>query len=550
MKRNKLFGLLAIGLVFTGCNVLGTNKETTDYNLELLFDNVSGYTVVGNQIPAVTNENFGTLKDVYTRKKSSRAAFEEEVENAGKSFPSSRNFDPQMYNKFPKIMSSSRSASDAISSAKRPFDGESFEEGDTYSFWVVKNPDQSNYTYEKLESELRSVGRYCYVWVDKTISSSYTDAEIKEMADKFDLIYPYEINLIGKNYCDNYYYSSFIAPKEEDKINILLFDIGNDRNSYSKNGIMGYFYGNDMYVNDESLWNGYGSFYDNYIKYSNQAQIFYIDAPFFETDKNNIYSTLSHEFNHMLNFVNKIMIDNGREENEDVDYGTWFTEMLSMSTEDVMQNLLNLADYDTNLVRLQFFNVYSEYGFSELCWNYVDASCSYANTYAFGAYLMRNYGGIKMLHELATSKYVNENAITQALKSLGYNESFDSVLKKFGQVFVNVDGSDTSLCSMYKDDTYTLNDYTYTIPKINLEKNYLEGYIDENGNPYSGEWYGPQFYSYEEVSTFNKKTNKYGTNMAILYSGFMFINFESKSGDWSTDNNIKNKNQYLSYILY
>ena len=90
---------------------------------------------------------------------------------------------------------------------------------------------------------------------------------------------------------------------------------------------------------------------------------------------------------------------------------------------------------------------------------------------------MRNYGGIRLIHEIATNSYVNKNAITRALQTLGYNETFESVFKKFGMVYINTNSGDDN--SLNRNVVETYHGTTYNLGAINLNDYYITRYINQ-----------------------------------------------------------------------
>ena len=146
---------------------------------------------------------------------------------------------------------------------------------------------------------------------------------------------------------------------------------------------------------------------------SNECEMFYIDSYFLDRYPEFVYSTLAHEFQHMLHFVHKTMI-NG------VSSTTWFNEMLSMICEDLLSgsDYLNTSDEYSPKSRLTYFNAgYALLGLTE--WSSDYTAYSYANAYAFGAWLTRNYGGAELVKSMASNEYVDLECILQAIYDCG-----------------------------------------------------------------------------------------------------------------------------------
>ena len=149
--------------------------------------------------------------------------------------------------------------------------------------------------------------------------------------------------------------------------------------------------------------------------------------------------------------------------------------MLSLCAEDIFQNTINLRDDDSPKSR--FYEDFNRPWIGFLNWpssQTADVYNAYANIYAFGAFLLRNYGGIQLFHEIATNKYVNEASITNALQKLGYKEDFYSVLRKFGMIYIFADSdANYSLKKSFQETFYSKN---YNISQIRLNNYYFKSY--------------------------------------------------------------------------
>ena len=111
-------------------------------------------------------------------------------------------------------------------------------------------------------------------------------------------------------------------------VNILIYDISGDGSApLSSSGIVGYFWAKDWYTDPDLVKAGYPDYH------SNNAEIFYIDSYFADDEPGIMYSTLCHEFQHMVNFNNKSVNNNKPAD-------TWYDEMLSMTVEDMMSSYL------------------------------------------------------------------------------------------------------------------------------------------------------------------------------------------------------------------
>lgn len=317
----------------------------------------------------------------------------------------------------------------------RSFNHAKYDVGDIKKFWIMKNNPltMEDIEWEELPATLRIKSNFCNIWVPdeywekgyETVSKSI----VTKLAEKFDSTYPLITNVFG------------YANNESTPINILVFDICSD---HKQGTIFGYFMPKDYGEYDE-------------IYHSNECCMFYLDAYLTRFKPKMAYSTLAHEFQHMINYYNKTILN-------EKDSETWFTEMLSMLCEDMLQTFLEISNDDSPIGRLPYFNDgYYKNGVTE--WQ--NSQYSYACTYAFGAYLVRNFGGIKLLSEIGKNKYTNKESITQALKALNYNETFDSIFLKFAEALIY---EDSNKLTFNKSCTETLNGYKYAFKAFNIWK--------------------------------------------------------------------------------
>ena len=151
--------------------------------------------------------------------------------------------------------------------------------------------------------------------------------------------------------------------------------------------------------------------------------------------------------------------------------------MLSMLAEETFQQYLGITDSDSPKGRLPFFNCYSASGFSSIWGVATSGTYDYANSYAFGTYLLHNYGGLDLLKQIATNNYVNEDSIYRALSSLGYSETFETVVLKFGKLFVNSFYDDNTVATLNKNITPGLSD-SETFKDLLTEDGYIYTAID------------------------------------------------------------------------
>ncbi|MDR1912633.1 MAG: hypothetical protein LBQ52_09875 [Helicobacteraceae bacterium] len=280
---------------------------------------------------------------------------------------------------------------------------------DKRNFWVEEVFNGGSFVQK--EATLLATGTYSNIWV---IDNSITTPQAQALATKFDVIYPIETKLLGYEYGGG---TNGDGGRDGDpKIQILVYDINNGNGN-----VAGFFWGKDFYNDSESKkWSP--------PLRSNKAEIFYLDAGYIQHSLEFMYSTLIHEFQHMINFNEKFV-------KRDKNSATWYNEALSMMAEDVVDPLIGVNDYHPIKVRIPtFLTFYDQVGVTE--WDNLDSGASYAKGYAFGAYLMRNFGGAQLLKDILANDETNEKSITAALDKFEAGLTFEKALARYGEALV------------------------------------------------------------------------------------------------------------------
>ena len=382
-------------------------------------------------------------------------------------------------------MSSSRSVSSVSASTTTTTTANTeYSVGSTKKIYVDQDSNLSSFDQE--DATLRAVGEHCYVWVvddyyASSASGDCVDSTIaQEYADLFDEMYPMITNVFGYesdemlNYANGSISTTDMSACDTGTmVNIVIYDIAKDysASSGSTSGIVGYFYCKDYYTSDTTLSSSSGY---SVINYSNKGKYFYVDSYYANAYLNVTYSTLAHEFQHMINFGMK-----------DITYSlspsTWYNEMLSMLCEDMMQDKLGIDDDDSPKYRLATFNQYyyisgvSEYLSSSTSY----ALISYSTAYAFGAWLCRWYGGANLVNKIMTNSSADTTSIASAVSSVtGTTMTFTQILEEYMKSLIFQDttlaqptfNQDASSGTFYTAVTYTDSSSTYSYPMtaINL----------------------------------------------------------------------------------
>ena len=301
------------------------------------------------------------------------------------------------------------------------------------NFWV----EDSTGIFISIPTTLRALGKYSYVWVADANHSTQstvgdnklTTAQARLMRDKFDGtavmdyrdgIFRNVSTIFGHEYGGG---DGGDGGRDGDQhISIVLYDIDGDYTSNQTGGVAGYFWSKDFYTQEQLSSN---------LK-TNYAEIFYLDVHFSDKYPEFIYSTMAHEYQHMINFNMKSVRLGLRS-------ATWFNEMCSMVAEDLVLGNIGLDPVlDGPQSRLDVFAYhYAESGVRDWLNNDDDTVLkSYAGAFAFGAYLARNFGGAGFFHELLHNDMVNEAAIDAAMAApgaLGNGQGFSQELLRYGE---------------------------------------------------------------------------------------------------------------------
>lgn len=304
--------------------------------------------------------------------------------------------------------------------------------GDTRNFWVESS--YGNRTYIQKSAILLATGRHGNIWV---MDNSITTSRAQELSAKFDIIYPASTNILGYEYGGKPGHHEPGGKDGDPKIQILVFNI-----------VLagGYFSSKDFYT-DEQLPAGWKS---------NNAEMIYLDA---NTAKSSTfkYTTLAHELQHMINF-------NLKRVEKSLNYSpSWYDEMLSMMTEDVIAEKVGISITSSNhVVKIRiptFLGSYADEGIVD--WNTLEL-VSYATKLGFGSYLLRNYGGADLLRRILANDTLGIESITSALSEITPGLTFKEALLRYGEAMLYSDPIPSGVMSYNKTVTNTINGTTYT----------------------------------------------------------------------------------------
>ena len=352
--------------------------ESTRYNSTLAFKvknpyynnntNKDGYVVVSNESTNVSTQYTGTFsvkdKKYNLNKKLEQEAYKMDVDIP---FNAEKNKDKLLLNK--------KGEGKAKATSYRVGDSRNFY---TYNF--------TNDNDEITSAKLLYSGSKADVWVNNNQITS---------SDAYKLGKEFENKIYSK---DTTYFGSESDVDNDGKINILCYDI---KDGFSGSGgyTAGYFYARDLYD----------------MPYSNKCEIFYIDtypsmgSQYGYKDVTKCYETLAHEFQHMINFNNNVLKENG------YNMDTWLNEGMSMAAEQIYSGKVLSS-------RINYYNNSSSIanGHSLLYWdNNGDVLSNYSLSYLFLQYFkVQTNQGDKIFKEL------------QGLKNNDYRD-IETLIKKY-----------------------------------------------------------------------------------------------------------------------
>ena len=322
----------------------------------------------------------------------------------------------------------------------------------------------------------------------------------QDVADKFAAHYYHEREIFGEEYDFLFDASCHSSPTEAYKIedtgslvNIVIYDIANDHGQINESGVAGYFFGAKDYFKNGN--------YRDARAYSNQGKYFYLDAAFCNngngyanpssTVSDLAITTLFHEFQHMIHFGQKTIYG--------IESDTWYNEMLSMLCEDLMADQLGTGNSAPQTLRISDFkNSYYLSGIDEFREDNDYTISSYANSYTFGAWLAREFGGPQFVSTMSKdhSRANMESVLYSIYANTGRKYSRRQVYKLFIQacIFRSPFAEENGLPTLNKDAEGSMT-------AIDLFRNDDGPEIVANG-------YSPDIRPPRLCNTFNRNCNK------------------------------------------
>jgi len=424
---NKILLPIFIALILVGCGG-GSNTPTkysnTQQNFTIDSDDVTSNTIEKTADSKITL-NLETYKDVYVAVTSrfknqdisiSDSISSNKIENSYREVSNSKSYikTPQKVIDFrdkiaPKLLKSSRGKKlqeFRITSQKRVT-----TLGDEDNFCIDMGDKDHNCTKHitlKARKIVDSVetkfgDKKLVIWVpDSEYNSDVTDSMLDELADKFlqdgdaNDIYDWDTNVHGKEWGGDAQNIDKDVISGTDTIDIALYDMHN-------NSVAGYFWAKDMFTKST-------------VPASNERVMIYVNSKMYRANKEEVFTTLAHEFTHLINFYHRDILLGLNDH-------TWFKEFLAETTENLVASKLNY-----NVIRYKEFNEKNYYPIT----SWYDSIYNYATVHSFGAFLLRNYGGAKLLHNISLNKNSDEQAIMDATGV----KDFTKLIREFSEAYL------------------------------------------------------------------------------------------------------------------
>lgn len=304
--------------------------------------------------------------------------------------------------------------------------------------------------------EADATPRNLAVWVSDAEWSANDGPITQEMTDALAAaflqpgldndIYDWLTAILGPEWGDVQMYTNQI-PFTGD-IDIFLTDIQGDNSP--NGGIVGFFWAGNNFSGVDG---------------SNERIMFVIDSVMYANDDafdgtagdgwdptdywpKEIFSTLAHEFQHMIHFYQKAIVA-GALDTADV----WIDEMCAQLAEDLLADKMGVpgprgvTSTDATAGPLNNtegrFPSYNQYSYLPLNILSNFDLYDYSTAYSFGSWAARNYGGAEFLRRVVRSRYTDREAVEQAAKKGGADPfDLDSLMAGWAVAVMGSDRTD------------------------------------------------------------------------------------------------------------
>ena len=313
--------------------------------------------------------------------------------------------------------------------------------GDTRYFWVETFFNSGSWVQRR--AALVATGNHSNIWVMDGNNREVSLARAQQLASQFDLIYPLTTNIFGYEFGGGPGGNGGVDG--DPKIQILVYDILNAAGQFAVNG---FFWSKDFFTQEELNASGWNV-------RTNLAEIFYLNSITMLDNPTFTYSVLIHELQHMIHW-------NEKRVRRGLHSSAWYNEMLSLMAEDIIAPLIGVPITDRGHPLQNdlpwFLLSYFEEGFTE--WR--QTPVSYATKFAFGAFLVRNFGGADLARRIIQNNTTDIPSLTAALQETS-GVTFEHALRRFGEAMIfsgtaippNVTTFDKTYTSIVNGISYT-----------------------------------------------------------------------------------------------
>lgn len=270
-------------------------------------------------------------------------------------------------------------------------------------------------------------------------------------------IYDWVTTVFGEEWGSDASQKSSNLISDNDTITILFYDIDDDDTAFLSDGaVAGFFTPVHSFVDATGGVSG-----------SNERVMFFMDAVMLAFDDpddgtgnwsisdawpSEIISTLAHEFQHMIHYYQKYVLQGPAEYTE-----PWLDELLSMATEDLVSHKLctvspaldimgprgiigadlSAGTSTVNTGRLPFYVPNNNMSLMAFDYESPYVFVHYAVSYSLGAFLIRNYNGADILGNIVQNPYYDYRAVAAALGAGDVNaiegiNTFGAALRLWG----------------------------------------------------------------------------------------------------------------------
>ncbi len=291
--------------------------------------------------------------------------------------------------------------------------GEDDTIGDTQDFIVIVGDIAWSYIPATCRGVVKVDDTSLNVWVKDDVwgiaPGKIDQTDIDALTSKFlngtgDDIYTWVTNIYGEQWGKHNFPNDLIPDN-----NAITILVDNSMSAY----ILGYFNPRNNYLAS------------NYPGETNERIMFCVNSDYLGSidpqKKDLIYSTLVHEFQHMIHFYQKFVLRSSTEYP-----AVWLNELCSLATEDIIAGLLGV-DNPADL-RISDYNKGTGVPLTE----WTGDIKNYGVAYSYGAYLVRNFNGPSLLRNIVRSSSNGSQALTDALKKSGFTQGFGRSLDMWG----------------------------------------------------------------------------------------------------------------------